>query len=165
LLGNNVSPPLLRTGGALLQCRRRGLGDAVWSPVLAQRLHQVMLLLAHFCLDAALFVGVVVVGWPDLPPSSLGGGGCRWRAQIWELDKLGRGPGRWAIAVGFIPSSRWVSTSTPSQSLCAMGLLQLTAVIFFLFGGDGRRRGGRPQRNHEGSRGIIVISVFLGSSV
>jgi hypothetical protein len=30
--------------------------------VLAQRLHQVMLLLAHFYLDVALFIGVVVVG-------------------------------------------------------------------------------------------------------
>jgi hypothetical protein len=46
-------------------------------------------------------VGVVVVGWPDLTQSSLGGGGGWWHAQ--ELEKLGRGPGRWVIANGFIP--------------------------------------------------------------
>ena len=56
------------------------------------RLYQVMLLLAFFCKDAELYVGVVVAGRPDLAQFSLGGGSRRWRAQILELEKLGRGP-------------------------------------------------------------------------
>ena len=53
------------------------------------RLCQVTLLLAFFCKDTELSVGVVVVGQPDLAQSSLGGGGRWWRAQILELEKLG----------------------------------------------------------------------------
>jgi hypothetical protein len=112
-------------------------------------------------LDADLFFGVAVRGWPDLVLSSLGGGGCRWQAQIWRREELGHGPGRWTTAVGFNPSSRRVSTSTPHQSQSAMGLLQLMVVAVFFFGGSGQRRGGQPQRNLEGSMGIFVLSWFL----
>jgi hypothetical protein len=65
---------------------------------------QVMLLLAFFLNDALRSVGFVVGGWPDLAQSPLGGGGCRRRVQIWELEELGRGPGRWVTADGFIVS-------------------------------------------------------------
>ena len=95
-LGNNFSPPLLRLGGVLLQRLWRGRGVLHRSPML-HRLCQVMLL-AFFCKDAELSVGVVVAGRPDLAQSSLGGGGRWWRAQIRELEKLGRGPGRWAFS-------------------------------------------------------------------
>jgi hypothetical protein len=65
----------------MLQRRRRGLGDLLGSPGPAHfHLRQVMLLLACFCLDAVLFVGVVVGGWPDLALSSLGSCGYRQRA-------------------------------------------------------------------------------------
>ena len=64
-----------------------------------------MLLLAFFLKDAELSVGFVVGGWLDLAQSPLGGGGHRWRVQIWELEELGHGPGRWVTADGFIPFS------------------------------------------------------------
>jgi len=52
-----------------------------------------MLLLACFWLDAVLFVGAVIGGWPDLALSSLGGDGRRRRAQIRELAPVdGRSP-------------------------------------------------------------------------
>jgi hypothetical protein len=83
----------------------------------------VILLLAFFCLDAALFVDDVVGGWLDLALYSLGSGGRRRRAQIRELEELGCGPSRCVTVDGFIPFSQWVSVLTPLQSLRAMGLL------------------------------------------
>ena len=41
-----------------------------------------------------------------------------------------------------------------------MGLLQLK-VRFGSFGGDGRRRGGRPLVDLEGSRGVDVFLLFF----
>jgi hypothetical protein len=67
-----------------------------------------MLLLACFCLDVVLFVDAVVGGWLDLALCFLGGGGRRRRAQIRELEKLGRGPSQWVIADNFIPFTRRV---------------------------------------------------------
>jgi hypothetical protein len=62
-LGNKLSPPLLHPCSAPLQGRRLGLGDLCRSPGPTHlRLHQVILLLAFFCLDAALFVDDVVGG-------------------------------------------------------------------------------------------------------
>lgn len=104
-------------------------------------------------------MGVGAGGLPDLAPSSVGGGR-RWRARIWEREELGRGPGRCANAVGFIPSSRRVSISTPLQSYRVMGLLLLMVEVAFFFGGGGQRQGGRPKRNPEGSRGTVVVSCF-----
>ena len=118
---------------------------------------QVMLILSFFFKDAGCAAGVADGGRLDLARSSLGGGGCQWRAQIQELEGLGRGPGRWATADGFFNFDSY-------QSLCAMGFLQLTVRLVFFFDGDGRRRGGRLWLLHEGSRGIgvnfLVVRVF-----
>jgi len=116
-----------------------------------------MLLLAFFCKDAELSVGVVVAGRPNLAQSLLGGGGRWWRAQIRELEKLGRGPGRWVIADGFIPFPMTGVYFDSFQSQCAMGLFQLMVVFGFFFDGGGRRQRGRSRMAHEASRGIDVI--------
>jgi hypothetical protein len=42
-----------------------------------------------------------------------------------------------------------------------MGLLQLKVVFVFFFGSGGRRRGGRPLVDREGSRGMDVMFFFL----
>jgi hypothetical protein len=119
-----------------------------------------MLLLAFFCKDVELSVGVVVAGRPDLVQSSLGGGGHWWRAQILELEKLGRGLGRWVIANGFIPFPMTGVYFDSFQSQRAMGLFQLM-VVFGFFDGSGRRRGGRSRMVREGSRGInVIFSLF-----
>ena len=108
-LGNNLCPPLLRPGGVQLQRRQRGPGDLRGRSGPAHLcLRQVMLLLACFCLDVVLFVDAVVGGWLDLALCFLGGGGRRRRAQIRELEKLGRGPSQWVIADNFIPFTRRV---------------------------------------------------------
>ena len=49
--------------------------------------------------------GVVVAAWLDLTLFPPGGDGRRRRAQIRELEKLGRCSGRWVTADGFIPFS------------------------------------------------------------
>jgi hypothetical protein len=67
------------------------------------RLCHVMSLLPLFCLDAELSVGLAVVGQPDLAPFAPGGGVRQRCVQIWGLERLGRRPGRWVIADGFIP--------------------------------------------------------------
>jgi hypothetical protein len=53
---------------------------------------QVMLFLAFVFKDAGCAAGLMDGGQLDLAPSSLGGGGCRWRAQIQELECLGEAP-------------------------------------------------------------------------
>jgi hypothetical protein len=120
-----------------------------------------MLLLAFFCKDVELSVGVVVAGRPDLVQSSLGGGGRWWRAQILELEKLGRGLGRWVIANGFILFPMTGVYFDSFQSQRAMGLFQLM-VVFGFFDGSGRRWGGQSRMVREGSRGINVIFPCLG---
>jgi len=72
------------------------------SPVLADHRLPGVPLLPFFCLDVELSVWVLIVGRPDLALFFLDGGGCRSRARIWESEVLGRGPGRWVIADGFI---------------------------------------------------------------
>jgi len=162
-LRNKSSPPLLRHGGALLKRRWWGLGVLGVSPgpAMQLRLIQVILQLAFFCFDTGLFVDVVVCGWPDLAPFPLDDSGCRRRAQIREWKELGRDPGGWATAVGYFPSPRWETISTPFQSRCAMGLLLLMVVTdSFGGGGGGGRQGGWSWRLHEGSRSFVVIFLF-----
>ena len=121
---------------------------------------QVMLFLAFFFKDAGSAVGVADGGRLDLARSSLGGDGCRWRAQIQKLEGLGRGPGRWATTDDFFNVDGFFNFDS-YQSLCAMGLLQLTVRLVFFFDGDGRRRGGRLRLVREESRGISVNFLFV----
>jgi hypothetical protein len=106
-------------------------------------------------------VSVVVAGRPDLAQSSLDGSGRWWRAQIRELEKLGRSPGRWVIADGFIPFPMTGVYFDSFQSQRAMRLFQLMVVFGFFFDG-GRPRGGRSRMVRKGSRGIEVIFSCLG---
>lgn len=102
---NKVSRLLPRAGGAPLQLHWRGRGD----PCRSQRLVSLPFYLkgwlpAFFCFKGAEMdvVWDLVVGRLDLALFFLDGGGCRSRAQIWESEVLGRNPGRWVIADGFI---------------------------------------------------------------
>jgi hypothetical protein len=61
-----------------------------------------MPLLPFFCLDVELSVWDLVVGRPDLALFFLDDSGRRSQAQIQESEVLGRSPGRWVIADGFI---------------------------------------------------------------
>jgi hypothetical protein len=99
-----------------------------------------MLLLPFFFTNAKVAVGVADGGRLDLARSPLGGAGRRWRAWIQELEKLGRGPGRWATADGSIPSSRTGVYFDSSKSQRAMELLQLMVAHVVFFGGGGRHR-------------------------
>ena len=98
-------------------------------------------------------VGFVEVGWPDRARLHLGGGGRRWRARIWELQRSGRVPGWWATADG-----NFYYDSFKSQG--AMGPRQLMVKIGFFLDGDSWRRRGRLQGFHEGFRGFFAISFF-----
>jgi hypothetical protein len=99
---------------------------------------QVVPLLPFFCLDVELSVWVLIVGRPDLALFFLDGGGCRSRAQIWESEVLGRSPGRWVIADGFILFFRTGVYFDSFSSQRATGLLRLKVVLAVFFGGGGR---------------------------
>ena len=102
------------------------------------RLCQVTFVLPFLLLlDMEVPVGSVDGSWLDL--FFLGGGGRQWRRQIWELDGLGCVPGRWRTAIGLIPSSMMGVSFDSTQSLCAMGFVQLEVLLGFFGGGDGRR--------------------------
>jgi hypothetical protein len=98
-----------------------------------------MSMMSFFCLDAEISVGAVVVGQPDLAPSSFGGGARRRHAQIRELEMLGRGPGRWVIADSFILFLVTGVYFDSTLSQCAKGPLQLMVLLSFFFGGGCRR--------------------------
>ena len=104
-LGNNFSRPLLRPGGDFSSAF--GKVGEIYLGVQGRCfiVFRVMLLLAFFLKDAVLSVGFVVGGGLDRAQSPLGGGGRRWRVQIWELEELGRSPSQWVTADGFIPFS------------------------------------------------------------
>ncbi|CAO2145787.1 unnamed protein product [Urochloa humidicola] len=153
--GNNLSRPLPRPGGAPLRRQRRGRGDLYRNLRLAvRRLPQVMLLLAFLVMGAEVAVGDVVCDRLDLACIFLDGGGRHRRGQFQELESLGRGPGRWATADGFIYFDS-------NQSLSAMGLVQLAGRLIFLLNGDGRRWEGRPWEIREGSKDFVVIFIFF----
>ena len=81
-----------------------------------------------FCLkEAEQAVGLVECWWWDQARASLDGGGCRRRVLALVRKSLGRRPGRWVNADGFIPSpatgvyfdsfkasARWGSSSSGS---------------------------------------------------
>ena len=119
-LWNKVSWPCLRPDGVLLRRLRRGRRVMHRRPGLAlHRLYQVTFVLPFLLLlDMEVPVGSVDGGRLYLGLSFLGGGGRRWRRQIWELDGLGRVPGRWRTAVGLIPSSMMVSVRLHSKLVC-----------------------------------------------
>jgi hypothetical protein len=120
--------------------------------------------LAPFLKDVVQVVGDVVVGRLDLVRCPRGGGGCRRRAQIQDLERLGCGPGRWATADDIIPSSVSGVYFGSLKSQRAMGSFQVTVVVVFLDGGAGVwRRGGHTRKVHEESRDFDVI--FLVSKV
>jgi hypothetical protein len=119
-----------------------------------------MVSLTSFLLDPEMSAGIVVAGRLDLALSPFDGGGRRRHVQIWELEKLGRGPGRCAINDGFISSSVTGVNFDSSQSLSAMGPFQLKLVLVFFYGGGGRRRG-RPLVVHEDSRGNDANFFFF----
>jgi hypothetical protein len=74
---------------------------------------------------------------------------------------VGRGPGRRATAVGFIPSSETGVYFDSSKSQWAMGLLQLRVMpgVFFVGGGWRRRR--RASSACIGSRDWVAIFIFF----
>jgi hypothetical protein len=82
--------------------------------------------------DMGCAVGLVDGSQLDLARSSLGGGGCRWRAQIQELE----GSGVWPWSMGdrrrFILSLGTGVYFDSFQSQRAMGIFQL-AVMFEVF--------------------------------
>jgi hypothetical protein len=119
-----------------------------------------MLSLAFLLLITEMSVGVVDAGWPDLAQSPSDGGGCRSSDRIWELEELGRGPGRWVTNVFILSSAVGVNFGSV-QSLGAMGPLQLKVLFVFFDGGGSRRRGGRLLAVHEGSKGTVVIFSFV----
>jgi hypothetical protein len=119
-----------------------------------------------FCIKVAKpAMGFVEEGWLDLPRVSLCGGDRRWRVKTQDLGSLGRDPGRWAIADGFIPSFETGVFFDSSQSCWVMGLLQISAVLVVLDGGGCRRWGCRAALASTRLRGMILFFVFLGSFV
>ena len=83
-----------------------------------------------FCLvETEQAMGFVDDGWPDLARLPLGGGGRRWRAQFWELQRSGRVLGRWATA-----DDDFYYDSLKNKG--AMGPRQLTVKPGFFLDGD-----------------------------
>jgi len=154
-LGNKRSRPLPRPGGVLLGRRRWGRRVVYRSPwPVSSPRWQVGSLLAFLSKGAGLAAGAVVAWWLDLLLSFLGGGGRRWRWQIQELLGSGARPRSTC-------DSRWLLLLRLQSKPSAMGSLQLTVVFGFFFVVDGRRRGCRLKRVHEGSRDLLVFSFFL----
>jgi len=120
-----------------------------------------MPLLPFFCLDVELSVWDLVVGRPDLALFFLDDGGRRSQAQIQESEVLGRSPGRWAIADGFILFFGMGVYFDSFSSQRETGLLRLKVVLAVFFGGGGRRQGRRESVVREGSRDSDVILLFI----
>jgi hypothetical protein len=120
-----------------------------------------MLLLVLFLKGAVQLLGDVDGGWLDLPRFPLGGAVRRWGGLIQELDGVGRGPGRWATAVGFILSSDMGIYFNSSKSQWAMGLLQLKVMPDVFFVGGGQRRRLRASSACKGSGDWVAIFIFF----
>ena len=155
---NKLFRSLLRPGDVPLRRHRRGCGNRPRSWLAAHRL-QVMLLLLFFCKEVELSVGVVVAAWPDLAPP-------RWRWSSAASSDSGVGEvGATLRSMGdrrrLHPVFHDGCLLRLQQSQRAMGLLQLKVRFGSFFGGDGRRRGGRPLVDLEGSRGVDVFLLFF----
>ena len=153
---NKVSRAFPRLDGVSLRRRQRARGDGAldvepwqWSPrSAARRLCQVIVLLSLFWLDVGRCLVDVVVGRPNRAPFSLGGDFYQLRAQIWELEPLGRCPGCWRIAVGFIPFFVTGVYFGSFQSMRAKGRLQLR-VAFGFFAKQSKADGSRRIQRHQ----------------
>ena len=89
--------------------------------------------------------------WSSVAMPDLGAGwiGTRSRSMDWT-------------AVGLIPSSMMGVSFDSTQSMCAMGFVQLEVLLGFFGGGDGRRRRCRALRFHKGARDLYVIFLLFG---
>lgn len=175
---NKSSRSLPRPIGASLRRRWRGRGGGTpsvecvsWSgaPSVGVRgrrfiAFQVWSLMPLFCLDVELSVRVLGGGWPDLASSSLGDGGRRSEAQIRESVMLGRRPGRWFIADGFILLFGTGVYFDSIASQRATGLLRLMVDLDGFSGGDDQRRGGRFQKDHEETMTLLSPITSQSSS-
>jgi hypothetical protein len=158
--------------GVMLRCRRRASGGGVpfvnlfRSPgLVVRRCLWVAASAAFFCQGCRAcceICGRRAVGSSSSFPLR------RWSSVVSEdprSGELGRVPGRWAIADGFIPSFEVGVLFDSSQSHWAMGLLQISVVFIVLGGGGCRHWGCRAASASTGPRGLIVIFAFLGSYV
>jgi hypothetical protein len=75
---------------------------------------------------------------------------------------LGRGPGRWVTANGFILFFATCVYFNSISSQRAMGHLRFMVVLGFFFSGGSQRRGGRVWTFRKDPRAIVVIFPFLG---
>ena len=112
-----------------LRCHRRACGGGAlgvqplyWSSSTVARICGASLCLPLFCFEESGHAGGHAEdGWPDRARASIGGDSRRWRVQFRDLGSLGRGPGRWTTAEGFIYCDS-------SQNQCAMGFSRSTAA-------------------------------------
>jgi hypothetical protein len=74
---------------------------------------------------------------------------------------LGRGPGRWVTANGFILFFATGVYFDSISSQWAMGHLRFMVVLGFFFSGGSQRRGGRVWTFRKDPRAIVVIFSFL----
>ncbi|CAN6331998.1 unnamed protein product [Urochloa humidicola] len=123
--------PMVLLSGAIGEFGSFCLGVRAWIFVACQ-----VRWFLPFCFkDAGCAVGDVVGGRLDPARFPLGDAGRRRRGRIQELDGLGRGPGRWATADGFISSSGTGVYFGSFQSQRAMELAQFTVALGVFLGG------------------------------
>ena len=148
-----------------LRCHRRACGGGAlgvqplyWSSSTVARICGASLCLPLFCFEESGHAGGHAEdGWPDRARASIGGDSRRWRVQFRDLGSLGRGPGRWTTAEGFIYCDS-------SQSQCAMGFLQIYGGSGVFVDGNDRQRRSPAKKASIGVGDLSVISLsFRGS--
>jgi len=148
-----------------LRCHRRACGGGAlgvqplyWSSSTVARICGASLCLPLFCFEESGHAGGHAEdGWPDRARASIGGDSRRWRVQFRDLGSLGRGPGRWTTAEGFIYCDS-------SQSQCAMGFLQIYGGSGVFVDGSVRQRRSPAKKASIGVGDFSVILLsFRGS--